>query len=465
MGSRRRERRRVLRIGVLQDGRIVEDRTIFPGETVTFGGHHQNMLVVKGAGVPARMTLIVWRDGCYRIAVPRLEDVKVVAAGGRLDRERLAGRVVRTTSSRRTWRGFRRLFHRGKPAGAGMETWLLLEPDMRGTVVFPGATVLFQFIPEPTRTRSGFGLVSLRAWLSQRDPVFAAVFVLSVLLHTTVMGYAFSQPPPTKLEQVIDRFPARFVPWRARETDREATPTPRPAVREEGEEKASSSRRSTRAHLSSPPRAEASSEGESGLENDRITRIGVLGALTRFKQQRHGVLVADVPPVGEGVDLGSLLDRGVEGMATASIEVAGLRGPGVGTGLIGSADLESVARESDIRAETRLARKIPSVSLEVRGSKHEVVGEDVFGVVRRRLPAVTACYEQALKTDPNLSGKLYLTLSVEENGRVSHVDLSGPASNHPRLKRCIARRVVRWPFPPQREPVEITIPIVLAVSS
>ncbi len=435
--------RKVLRTGVVQNDRIIDEQVIPAGKRVTIGDDRRNTLVVRGAGLPARRTLLAFRKGRYFLVLDGKQEVKIVSARGAV-----TGKEVTTWAESRTRNGV---------------TWVPLEEDMRGKVVFPGATVLFQFVPRPAGKRSRPPPFTARAWLGQRDPVFAAVFAASLLLHSTVMGYALSQPPPPRLEweEVVDRFPVRLFPNRkvpgstpapvldsppaAQDTREEPARTPVPrSMREAGSDAV-------------PSRAGA-------RPGERVLRIGILGALTDLKQKRRGlpVLSAGSGPLPGGEDLLAMLDRGAQGMATVSAaERAGLRGGRLETGIIGSTRMDSVASRADIHTGRREARHTPSARIAPVQPGTGVATAGLDAVIARHVGAITSCYEMALKTNPGLAGKIYLTFTVEESGRVSHVEVDGPPARDDRLAACVVRRVKRWAFSPLEAPVEVTVPVVL----
>src|SRR5512142_729992 len=56
---------KVLRVGVIRNGKIVEERVLPGRPTVTIGTSPKNLLVVSGAQLPATVTLFAWHgDRC-----------------------------------------------------------------------------------------------------------------------------------------------------------------------------------------------------------------------------------------------------------------------------------------------------------------------------------------------------------------------------------------------------------------
>ncbi len=429
-------RRKALRVGMIQDGRIVDEQIVAPGRTVFVGSDRRCTLVVRGLGLPPRVPLLVCRNGRYELILHEGWRARLVSSHGAVE-------------------------DRGGPSSSSIQ----IEKDMRGKVVIEGTTILFQFVPVYPRLSVPLSGVGIRAWLRRRDPVFAVVLALSVLLHSTVMGYAWTRPPPPRptWEEVVDRFPARLLPYRNLQT----TPTPPP---ERNDPKAQSTSRKPESDAehprSSAPRQEDPDRRAPGA-HDRVLRVGILGALTDLRHRGGHIpaLQADAAPVPGDADLLALLDRGAEGMEAGTVAGFGrLRGPARGEHLVGTTEVAPVASHVVVSTERREARAVPTARLETTGElAGKLEGSDIGAVIARRMPAITACYEMALKTHPDLSGKVYLTFQIEENGRISRVEVTGPAAADERLTGCIVRRVRRWKFPRIAEGgAEVTLPIVLA---
>lgn len=71
------------------------------------------------------------------------------------------------------------------------------------------------------------------------------------------------------------------------------------------------------------------------------------------------------------------------------------------------------------------------------------------------------CYEQALKRDPQIAGRVEVRWTVGDGGRVSGVSLGEGGITDTDLRDCIARKVERWMFPASVEG-DIAWPFVFA---
>ena len=85
--------------------------------------------------------------------------------------------------------------------------------------------------------------------------------------------------------------------------------------------------------------------------------------------------------------------------------------------------------------------------------------------VRSRLGAIKACYERALKRNPNLSGKVVIHWTITQAGTVSGVDVEQDTLGDAEVASCIKALVARWRFPaPAGGSVDVSFPFVFQSS-
>jgi TonB family protein len=81
--------------------------------------------------------------------------------------------------------------------------------------------------------------------------------------------------------------------------------------------------------------------------------------------------------------------------------------------------------------------------------------------VRDRRKAVAACYERALKQQPNLAGKLVIRFTIAPAGTVPSVEVDEDTLGAPAVAACVRAVILRWRFTaPGEEPVEVSFPFV-----
>lgn len=71
----------------------------------------------------------------------------------------------------------------------------------------------------------------------------------------------------------------------------------------------------------------------------------------------------------------------------------------------------------------------------------------LLAVVRRYAPGIQYCYDNELKRDLSLNGKMVLVLTVLASGEVSEVTIAQNSVGSSRLEECVLAQVREWRFP------------------
>lgn len=129
---------------------------------------------------------------------------------------------------------------------------------------------------------------------------------------------------------------------------------------------------------------------------------------------------------GSAQGLGGL---GLSGIGTGS--GTGLGGIGTGTGVIGS------------------SRGNPP---QVRAGKETVVGklppEVIKRIVRQNFGRFRLCYENGLRTNPRLEGRVTVRFAIARDGNVASATNSGSTLPNPSVVTCVVNSFRRLSFPP-----------------
>ena len=129
----------------------------------------------------------------------------------------------------------------------------------------------------------------------------------------------------------------------------------------------------------------------------------------------------------------------------------GGRGLGLGGGGLGG----DLLKKAPPRGDT--SKKEPIVGM---GS---LAKEDITSAIRKDLPAIRACYENALKRSPKLEGKLSVKFAIGEDGKVrSAEDASDEKFPDAKVTQCVLGRVraLRFPKPVGGGVVNVKYPFV-----
>jgi TonB family protein len=430
-----------LRLGVLQNGRLLEERMVPAGREASVGTSPGCTVVLAADGVGRRWRLFARQRGRGGSRLLRL-------APGMQARLAVASAVTMVS------------------AGAADGTRVVaLAPSTRGRIAVGDVTILFQLLaPPPPQPRPRLP-ASVRGSLRDRlDAWFTGVALASLLCHLALVLYlrTVDWPRTVDVEAVPDRFvhmPPVLAVRPPPAPTAGPTPAPAPATRPD------------RADRPTRPAAPAMTgeEGRRRLVED-VNRLGLLkivGALGDHSQVANLLRPGGVDRSQEEVlrDVGGLTVAsagtlpGVRLRDTASggrlAQVRDLRDLDVGR--IASAVDVGPARERRVEAVVRVDP--PAVN---EGTADAPALAAITREIRLRLSGVRACYERALRRNPQLGGKLTLRFTISPAGTVTAVDIDDESVGDAELVDCLRALLLRWRFAPPGAggPVEISFPFV-----
>lgn len=439
------QQRKVLRIGIIQGGRIIEERIIRAGEAVTIGDSNKNTFVLPSAGLPNRFSMFVPKGNQYLLAFTPDMDGKLSMDGG----------VVM---------GFDGIREKSVKQKDGSYQFPLTE-QIRGKITIAGTTILFQFVPAPAAAAKAAPGDATTSIFKQMDSTYWGIFALSAALHAGLILYAMSLPVPAPmtLEDMPDRFAQIIVP-------------PKPQVEEkkeekkEGDEKKEEDKKgddkkeekAEKKESKKEPAPQISDEDRKAAKKKDIASKGILAVLgAKMGGANNGAFGALISS-NSGPGLENLIRSGGGAFQVAS------GGPGIkgGTGdggLVGvSDDVGSTGANSDVKVAQREKKAVPKVTSEAP----EVKGgdaENVNAVLSRNRGGVLACYENVLKLDPDAKGKLILSFVIEPSGRVSEVTTKVQGFSDEAFESCVKDRAKRWKFKVEGEDsVEVSTSFILS---
>jgi hypothetical protein len=446
---------KILRIGVIHNGRIIEERLIPAGTPVTVGEHPKCTVVIPPGAVPAKkFELFAERAGGYALQFTTKMHGKVS----------IGDKIVTLAT----------LGKKGQAKKKGTYYALQLSERNRGKVYVGDYTVLFQFVsppPQPRRVRSS----DFRAWRWEDvDWVFMAIILLSALLHTAALIWIESQPPAKKLR--LEDFPDRFVklmlppdpkPAEVKVTedgdgpgaDKPAEPEPGPAeTQNDG---------AADAGEDTPEPVESAEARQSRLEEE-VSSVGLLAVLGTTGKSSRGDAVADLLSDAGSLseDVGSALANS-SGVAVArrDADQAGLRGGGGGDEAASGGELGeagSTGGGTVTAAAVELKGNVGTGTAEMSSSPEDQA--TISSTMKKYLGRVRQCYERELKSDPDLGGKVTVSFDIASGtGNVSGTSIVGNTTGNAGLGECIKKVVQRIRFPAPEDDVEVgSYPFVLS---
>ena len=445
MASQSRQAK-VLRIGIIQDGKIVQERLIKAGESVSVGESAKNTFVFPKTHLPsAEFVLFKASGNGYILHFTDKMRGKISSGGAVVALQKL---VTDPSVSRKN----------------GVAQLPLTQQD-RGKVSVDAVTVLFQFVaPPPVHAVKPMQQMDFRPrLLEDDDPVFLGFLGIWSALATILVIWVWNaEPTEYTLEELPDRFVKIAVPPKApppEPTEEELEPDPDAegeAVKKEAE----------------PEKGKA--KGEEDKPMDEVDQAAADAAKKEEMIQQSKLLLALIGTTGESDaqanNLWSDDDKGFGDIdnalaqtsgATTDASDAGVRGNHGGTdegvGIDGLADVgggEGGTVEGpavQVKAEVRTGT----------GSIDTIDGDAgaVQSTISRYAGQLNYCYEKRLKALPSLAGRVELSWYVT-GGKVEGTPMIVVnTTKDSELADCIQKKIRRWSFPADFEG-DVTYPFI-----
>ena len=409
---------RVLRIGLLSGGRILEERIVKNRASVTVGPGERCTFVVA-ASVPPRFELFERAGDDYYLNVLPGMSGRVALPSGIADVASLAASNGRVR----------------------------LDEQSRGKMVLGDTTLLFQFVaPPPLQNQPRLPLSVKEGILGQIDWTLAVIAAFSFLLHFGLVGGMYSdwmdtvagddltvglmhlvQPPAAIPVDTTDAPTASATPT---ETAPVATPAPTGAT---------PARTASRADRSPDPAA------ADGLLHE-LTRLDVdlIGSTTGGPNLRRVMLAG---PEGAPVDLDALWNR----QTRIGTRVAGSFDLPGGSEPIqpGVHQLDLHAGETGAPTSVTIARVIPPFDVHEDRPTISAPIANAEATIRNQIhPGARRCYQTGLGVDANQSGKLMLLIRVGPSGEVQSASVTSNTGLSPTVAGCIVSVAQRAKFDP-----------------
>ncbi len=458
---------KVLRVGVIQNGRILDEQVFRKAETVFIGDSEKAHFTVPSSFLSGKFPMFYFRSGHYELVLTGKMTGKIFFKGEPREVEDL---IKSGTLKRR-----------------GDDYVLPISEDHRGKILIGNAIVLFQFVvpsPKPPKLRLPKSIRG--SWTQHFDWPF-----VSIELVVMVFGYFFfaiylmnvPKPEPVELTDVPNRF-AKLIapeleakdevieekeiedktPKEEKEVDPNATATSTKAVKKvaEKQEEAAPKR-------NEKPRDASTIQHEESVRvaemQKKVAGKGLLKMIGSVGEGGTGGFISDV--LGDGGkdrDIDSALS-GVKqiGVATSSSQ----RSRKGDAGAVETAKIDDLKVEKSEGAVAVKGRAEKAVVGKASVGKTEVDGAvdsaSVAKTIKGSSAAVKRCYDKALLANPTLKGKVSVTILINEKGRVESIDIAEDTLKDAETIKCIKGVISRLRFPkPEGGPASVTFPFMFS---
>lgn len=432
---------KVLRIGVVQSGRIVEERIIKQRSHVTVGSSEKAMFVIASQNLPPSFRLFELVGNEYHLNFLDGMQGRIALPTGISDLSVLKGQARRT------------------PQGAYQ---VRLTEDSRGKVVVGTTTILFQFVaPPPVQPKPQLP-VSVTQGVSSIDWTTTMIAAFSFLLHFLAIGAVYSD----WLDPVFDEEVSV-----AGLVDSMRTMPPPPDIEEptDGEKsedskgKAETPKRAAPSKGGGPSKGAMSAAQQAALskELDQL-EMATLGALSSQGPATQGVLRGGEVPTS-ALDAAAASGAGVSAGGIGGLNLGSGGGairPGMGGG--GLAGLGSTGKAGGTGGAGEGQKVVgPKGSAAVGGAA--VSGGTISNasrVVAAMRAGFRACYNRGLAENPDSQGSIRLSIKVGPGGEVQSVGAS-PSGNLPgSVVSCVRARAQAAQFdPPEGGSAVVVVPV------
>lgn len=427
---------KVLRIGLIQAGRVIEERIIKQRTNVTVGPSEKNMFVISQGDLPPNFCLFELLGGDYCLNFRDGMKGRVALPSGLSEIAALKSQA------------------RALPDGIYQVT---LGEDSRGKVVIGDTTFLFQFVASPPLQPRPQLPVSVTRGAAAVDWPTTVIAAFSFLVHFCAIGAIYSDwldpvvdydinvnalvetiknlpaPPPVEEPDEAptpeEKAPAEAPKAEAPKPSAKPTPAPTPGAKE---------------HLSKAAAAALSNELES-LEMATLAALSGVGPATA-NVLRNG----EVPT--SALDAAAASEAGVSSSGASGLKLGGAGGtvrPGaVGGGL---ASIGSSGKAAGVGSGATAAVKGPTGSASIGDAS--VAGSsvtDAARVVAQMRAGFRACYRRGQDENPDIEGKISLSIKVGPTGQVSSVSATKTGNLPASVVDCVKARANSATFaPPQ----------------
>ncbi len=434
---------KVLRIGVIQGGKIVEERVLPARQPVTVGSGSRNTIAIAKSDLPESTLVFSWNGDRYELHFAERTEGRIQGPQGSADFGALVSQ------------GLARQQHGGYAAA--------VNEDQRGKLALGDVTLLWQFVEPPVETpKTVLPREARGRHFASLDRLFGTVLVVSVALHTgAYVALANTEvPKELTLEEIPDRYAKVLIPERLPKP-----PTPPEEKKKVAEEKkpVEEKRAEEQKKAESPEQVAAKKAARTAAIAKAVQSKGILKVLGALGPGTGRSAVADVFGTGGGIgDVASALS-GAGGVAVANDPGAagGRKGGGQGE----AASIGSLATGGGgkvgygAKTEVRVSGSVAAEEAEVDSA--DIDQAKLASFVKARMAGIKVCYENALKRNPSLKGKIAIRFTILETGGLADITPVQNGLGSPEVASCIVSTMRAWrtQFRPSG-PVTVEYPFV-----
>jgi hypothetical protein len=434
--------RRVLRLGLVRNGRVVEERVIKRREPVTVGASEKNQFVVAASELPSRFRLFDVQDDRYVLQFTDSMQGKIALPTGLTELADLRSKADRVEGIYR----------------------FDLSEDVRGKVTIGDSSFLFQFVaPPPVQPKPQLP-VSVTRGAVGIDWVTTMIAAFSFLAHFMGIGAVYSD----WLDPVVD-YDANVASLV--ESVRSLPPPPEVEQKNVEEEKTDEAKvpdkKDDKTKVAKQP-MDRPTQRMSRVEAAALAReldsfdMGILGA-NIGNTATSDVLSASDSIATSVMDQAAASGAGVSSGGPGGLNIGAAGGairPGAGGNSLAS--IGSSEKSAEQGSGKVVAVKGPTGNASVGGASVAAGGQvsNASRVVARMRAQFRSCYTRGLSSNPDIAGRISLRLSIGAGGEVTSVTASSSGNLPSSVVECVKGRARAGRFaPPEGGMSVIAVPV------
>lgn len=442
---------KILRIGVIQGGKIIEERLVKKRDTVTIGQGPKNSIVIPVSNLPATFPVFEMKGNAYQLRFTEKMDGKLSVGENQLDFASLKTQG---------------LAKKDKDAFAVPLTEL-----SKGKIALGEVTLLFQFVvppPEPPKAVLP-DIAKGNPWQTMDKLFFGIMATVMVVNFGGLKGISML-PHPKEDELTLEELPDRFVKMIIPDKPKEE-PKKKETASEGDKPKEDKPKEKAKAATEDKPvtaeAAAAAAAARKAAVTEGVKKTGLLKLLGSVGGDGTGALEDVLGGGSAATDISSAL-AGAGGVGVASGDALAEAGERKGSGAGTTAGIGDLATAGGAGKGAALAEKaVAAVTGRVIDQGPEVESSScdrnaIAKYVKGRIRAITGCYEKELKRNTGLKGKIVVRFTITETGRVKDVEIDENTLGNDQVVNCIKATIRSWVFPIKDNECPVAYPFVFS---
>ncbi|WP_437671036.1 AgmX/PglI C-terminal domain-containing protein [Sorangium sp. So ce131] len=445
---------KVLRIGLVQEGTVIEERVIKQRTHVTIGPSEKSLFVIPSKSIPPNFRLFELVGGEYFLNFLDGMTGRVAFKSGVSDLAALKSSAKRVAT------------------GNAQAYQVQLTEEARGKIVVGETTFLFQFVaPPPVQPKPQLPVSVKSGIANDIDWTTTIIAAFSFLFHFGAVGSIYSDWMDPIVDDEVDvaqllESVKQLPPPLPVEQPKEAVDAPATTAAPVAEAPKASAGSGNKGAAAAPGKGSGGmSDAKAAALTNELAQLDMqmLGALNSSGNATANVLSSgDVP-------LGLLENAAASGAGVGKGAVAGLNMGGAGGGTVrpgaagggGLASIGNTGTSGPATAGSTQVVKGPVGNAQVGGAA--VSGGSVSNassVVAGMAAGFRRCYNKGLQEDPSMKGSVKITAKIGPNGEVLSASPSGGSNLSGTVISCVVARVQSAQFaPPEGGGATVVIPV------